>query len=112
MISKMRRYEDIGATESQVLLWLDERGIPLENYRNLSCYDKGLLHEVACTGSHSLSERQRRSLYRTLVLPESRKGGSIDPVDSQTSEELRTFFSALTPRQGSFGVDWGCDGEH
>jgi len=89
--------------------WLEKREIPQQNYRNLPAYYKGLLHKQVCTPTHPTTYAERRDLYRKLCSPAGIAGrDSINPVDSMTDEDLRTFFSPLTPSQGRLSDDWGC----
>ena len=87
---------DEGALERQVRPWLEKRGIPIENYRNLPPSYKVWLHDQVCTQTYTLSDRQSGDLYRKLVRPESRKGDSNNPGDD---EERRKFFLPLTPSE-------------
>lgn len=107
---KIGRYEDMKATERQVRLWLANRRFSPQDYRNLSSYHKDLLHKLVCTPTHPTTYAERRDLYRKLCSRGGMAGrDSIDPVDSMTDEDLRTFFSPLTPSQGVFWDDWGCE---
>ena len=106
----MSKRDDMEALERQVRPWLEKRGIPIENYRNLPLTYKVWLHDQVCTQTYPLSDRQSRDLYRKLCsLRGIAERDFVDPVDSKTDEQLRTFFSPLTPNQGMLLVDWGCE---
>jgi len=112
--AKMLRRKDDEIPEQEVSLWLEKRGIPLENYRILPPYFKRLLRNrvCACTRNLPSSDRQLRDLYQRLLSGKSR--GSIissNAVDSMTNRELQEFFSPLTTdekyRDPYQWVDWG-----
>ena len=106
----MMESEDMKALERQVHPWLDNRAIPLQRYKNLQAHDKVVLHNLVCIPTHPTTASERRALYRKLCAQESIAGRkAIDPVDSMTDENLRAFFSPLTPSQGRLLVDWGCE---
>ncbi len=106
---KMSKHKDTEKLEQEVSPWLKKRGIPQENYRKLPFNYKILLHDLVCTQAYPSSPLQRRDLYRRLCSPGVIAGReSIDPVDTMTDEDLRTFFSPLTPSQGRLLDDWGC----
>lgn len=95
--------------ERQVNLWLKSRGIPFQRYENLQAHDKFVLRSLVCVPSQLTTPSERRSLYRKLCMPDIVVvRGAIDPVDSKTDEDLKTFFSPLPPSQGTL-VDWGCE---
>jgi len=103
-------YEEMKECEQEVLLWWDRRGFPHESYANLSTYDRTVLHNCVCVPTQTTSPLQRRLLYRKLCSLRGITGRDfVDPVDSKTDEEIRTFFSPLTPKQGMLLVDWGCE---
>ena len=105
----MSEHDDKGKCEPEVRLWLEKRGIPYEHYVNLPTFHKIVLHNCVCTPTQPTSYSQRRDLYRRLCSLGSIAGRySIDPVDSMTDEQLRTFLSPLTPSQGILWDDWGC----
>lgn len=82
--------------ERHVRPWLQKKGFPLENYRILPPYYKGLLHNQVCRCTRNLppSDRQLRDLYQRLCSGKSR--GSINAVHSITYRELQEFFSPLS----------------
>ena len=103
----MLRRRDDKTMVSEVGLWLMKKGIPYQRYDNLSAYLKGVLRNLVCRPTRPTTHRERQDLYKELCLPKGRE--SIDPLDSMTDEQLRTFFSPLTPSQGELWVDWGCE---
>jgi hypothetical protein len=107
---KMLEQEDVEALERQVNLWLENRGIPPQRYKNLPAHDKVVLHNLVCIPTQLTTAGERRALYRKLCAQESIAGRkTIDPVDHMTDEDLKTFFSSLPPSQGRLLVDWGCE---
>ena len=106
----MLEQDDVEAIEREVRLWFKKREIPPRAYMNLPDYYKVVLHNLVCIPTHLTTYSERRALYRKLCLPEGIAGRkTIDPVDSMTDEDLRTFFSPVTPSQGRLLVDWGCE---
>ncbi len=90
----MIKQDEIELFDPQVRLWLKKNGIPEENYRRLSLFNKGLLCNLVCKPTYVASERQHRDLYQNLIQPEGREGAAIS---SMTGEELQKFFSPLSP---------------
>jgi len=91
----MEKNEDEEIFEREVQPWLEKKGIPQQNYRNLSFSDKILLHGWVCARSRPLSDRQLRNLYQKLHLQEFRDGSSPD----MAYEELQNFFAPLSPSE-------------
>ena len=90
----MLKHQDMEALDWQVSLWLEKRGIPLQDYRNLPPHYKVLLDDVVCARTLPPSDRQLRELARELHLSELRLNGqSSGPVDLIPHGELREFFS-------------------
>jgi len=97
---KMSKHEDMEALERQIRPWLEKRRIPRQRYENLQPFDKDMLQKMVCMPTRPTTYNQRRDLYQKLCLPESIAGReSIDPVDFMPDEELRKFFSPLTPSE-------------
>jgi len=95
---KMWKHEEMEACERQVRLWLEKRRIPQQRHENLQPSLKDVLRNLVCVPTRPTTYNQRRDLYQKLRLPESIAGrDSIDPVDFMPDEELRKFFSPLTP---------------
>ena len=97
---KMSKHEDWEALERQVLPWLENKGIPLQDYRNLPSYTKVSLHNLVCARTQPPSDRQLIDLYRELHSSEARLGGGYtSAADFPSNEDLKKFFSLLTPAE-------------
>ena len=100
---KISNHQDVETLKQQLRPWLEKKGISLQTLDNLPLNQKIWLHGAAYTGTLSLSDSQRRTLYQNLVPGKRRtgkgKGGQIGPaaVESITYEELKEFFTPLAP---------------
>ena len=95
---KMSGHGDMEALELDVRLWLEKNRIPERIYEKLSSYHKDALHKQIYQPTGLVTDRERRDLYRKLCSPAGIAGrNSINPVDYMTDEDLRKFFSPLTP---------------
>ena len=93
----MTKHEVNEAFEQQACRWLEKKGIPYQRYKNLPDYYKVVLHNLVCIPTHTTTYDQRKNLYKKLCLSDIAGRESIDPADFMPDEELRKFFSPLTP---------------
>ena len=95
----MRKHEDNEALERQVCRWLEKKVIPYQRYRNLPPHNKEVLRNLVCEPTGLTTYDERKDLYKKLCLSDIVGRKSIDPVDFMPDEELRRFFSPLTPSE-------------
>jgi len=100
---KISNHKDIEKLKQELRPWLEKKRISLKTFDNLPLSQKIWLHGAAYTGTLSLSDAQRRTLYQNLGLGERRteKRGQIGPaaVESTKYEELKEFFTPLAPSE-------------
>ena len=90
--------KDMTEQEQEIILWLERRGIPSQNYKNISTFNKNVLRNLVCTPTRTTTYAQREELYRKLCLSGSR-AGKYSPHSSElmTDEGRQRLFSPLTP---------------
>lgn len=100
---KISNHKDIEKLKQELRPWLKKKRISLKTFDNLPVFQKIWLHGVAYTGTLSLSDAQRRTLYQNLALSEMRteKRRQLGPaaVESTKYEELKEFFTPLAPSE-------------
>lgn len=98
---EMPNSEEMRGCEREVFLWLDNKGIPHQSYRNLPTHNKVVLRNLVCIPTHTTTYTQRKNLYRTLCLSASIIAGreSVDPADFMPDEELKKFFTPVPPSE-------------
>jgi len=90
----MLKQQEVKALNGPVRLWLEKRGIPLQDYCNLPSHCKDSLRAAVCGETPPPSDRQLRDLAQKLHLSELReKGYPTGAAHLMQHDQLKECFS-------------------